>query len=153
TRTRCARPFSTWHQFTTGTGSPPFGWRLNHVSTSRSSANIFRRLERELGQELFDRSGGPVRMTSAGTAVLPLARAALAAVHEIAGIAEQLKGVLRGRVAVGMMTSCPPDVITGALAAFHDEHPGVEISLAEASSADLITGLRHGAIDLAHRDV
>jgi DNA-binding transcriptional LysR family regulator len=119
-----------------------------HIAQPGVSAQI-RRLERELGHELFDRSGGPVRMTSAGTAVLPLARAALAAVHEIAGIAEQLQGVLRGRVAVGMMTSCPPGVITGALAAFHDEHPGVEISLVEAPSADLITGLRRGAIDLA----
>jgi DNA-binding transcriptional LysR family regulator len=119
-----------------------------HIAQPGVSAQI-RRLERELGHALFDRSGGSVRVTDAGARVLPLARAALAAVHEIAGIAEQLRGVLRGRVAVGMMPSCPPDVITGTLAAFHDEHPGVEISLVEAPSADLIAGLRGGAIDLA----
>jgi DNA-binding transcriptional LysR family regulator len=60
-----------------------------------------------------------------------------------------LRGVLRGRVAVGMMTSCPPDVITGTLAQFHDKHPGVDITLIEAPSADLLAGLRDGAIDLA----
>lgn len=119
-----------------------------HIAQPGVSAQI-RRLESELGQALFDRSGGSVRLTDAGARVLPPARAALAAVHEISAVAEQLRGVLRGRVAVGMMPSCPPDVITGTLAAFHDEHPGVEISLVEAPSADLIAGLRDGAIDLA----
>ncbi len=119
-----------------------------HIAQPGVSAQI-RRLERELGHSLFDRSGGLVRVTGAGAAVLPLARAALAAVHEIADVAEQLRGIVRGRVAVGMMTSCPPDVLSGTLAAFHEQHPGVEISLVEAPSADLIAGLRGGAIDLA----
>jgi DNA-binding transcriptional LysR family regulator len=119
-----------------------------HIAQPGVSAQI-RRLESELGHALFDRSGGAVRLTDAGARVLPPARAALAAVHEITAVAEQLRGVLRGRVAVGMMPSCPPDVITGTLAAFHDEHPGVEISLVEAPSADLIAGLRGGAIDMA----
>lgn len=119
-----------------------------HIAQPGVSAQI-RRLERELGHALFDRSGASVRVTDAGAAVLPLARSALAAVNEITDIAAQLRGILRGRVAVGMMTSCPPNVITGTLAAFHDEHPGVEISLVEAPSADLIAGLRDGSIDLA----
>jgi DNA-binding transcriptional LysR family regulator len=119
-----------------------------HIAQPGVSAQI-RRLERELGHALFDRSGGSVRVTDAGAAVLPLARAALAAVHEIADAAEQLRGSMRGRVAVGMMTSCPPNVVTGTLAAFHEQHPGVEISLVEAPSADLIAGLRGGAIDVA----
>jgi DNA-binding transcriptional LysR family regulator len=119
-----------------------------HIAQPGVSAQI-RRLERELGHALFDRSGGAVRLTDVGAAVLPLARAALAAVDQIAYVAEQLAGAMRGRVAVGMMTSCPPDVVTGNLAAFHEKHPGVEISLVEAPSADLIAGLRDGAIDLA----
>jgi DNA-binding transcriptional LysR family regulator len=119
-----------------------------HVAQPGVSAQI-RRLERELGHELFDRSGRSVRLTDAGAAVLPLARAALSAVAEIGVLADELRGVLRGRVAVGMMTSCPPDVITGTLAQFHDKHPGVDITLIEAPSADLLAGLRDGAIDLA----
>jgi DNA-binding transcriptional LysR family regulator len=119
-----------------------------HVAQPGVSAQI-RRLERELGHALFDRSGGSVRLTDVGVAVLPLARAALAAVDEIGYVAEQFGGAVRGRVALGMMTSCPPDVVTGTLAAFHEKHPGVEIGLVEAPSADLIAGLRDGAIDLA----
>jgi DNA-binding transcriptional LysR family regulator len=98
---------------------------------------------------LFDRSGRSVRPSEAGAAVLPLARAALSAVAAIGAVADELRGVLRGHIAVGMMTSCPPDVITGTLAAFHDKHPGVDITLIEAPSADLLADLRDGAIDLA----
>jgi DNA-binding transcriptional LysR family regulator len=119
-----------------------------HVAQPGVSAQI-RRLERELGHELFDRSGRSVRPTDTGAAVLPLARAALSAVAEIGVLADEFRGVLRGHVAVGMMTSCPPDVITGTLAEFHDKHPGVDITLIEAPSADLLAGLRDGAIDLA----
>ena len=119
-----------------------------HVAQPGVSAQI-RRLERELGQELFDRSGRSVRPTEAGAAVLPLPRAALSTVAAIGAVADELRGVLRGHIAVGMMTSCPADVITGTLAAFHDKHPGVDITLIEAPSADLLAGLRDSAIDFA----
>ena len=46
-----------------------------HVAQPGVSAQI-RRLERELGQALLDRSAGTVRVTEAGAAVLPYARAA-----------------------------------------------------------------------------
>lgn len=119
-----------------------------HVAQPGVSAQI-RRLERELGHELFDRSGRSVRLTDAGAAVLPLARAALAAITEIGNVAEELSGVLRGHVSIGMMTSCPPGVITGTLATFHEQHPGVDITLVEAPSAELVAGLRERAVDLA----
>lgn len=119
-----------------------------HVAQSGVSAQI-RRLERELGHELFDRSGRSVRLTEAGEAALPLARAALSAVAAIGVMADEFRGVLRGHVAVGMMTSCPPDIITSTLAAFHDQHPGVDVTLTEAPSAELIEGVRRGTVHLA----
>lgn len=119
-----------------------------HVAQPGVSAQI-RRLESELGQTLFDRSGRSVRVTDAGAAVLPLARTALAAVAEIRAAADELSGVLRGHVAVGMMTSCPPGAITGALAALHRRHPQVRITLIESPTAELIAGLHSAAVDLA----
>ena len=93
-----------------------------HVAQPGVSAQI-RRLERELGQELLDRGGRSVRLTEAGAAVLPYARAALAAVDELAGL-------LRGHIAIGTVTSHNVD-LPGLLAEFHDDHPAVEITLAE----------------------
>jgi DNA-binding transcriptional LysR family regulator len=118
-----------------------------HVAQPGVSAQI-RRLERELGQELFDRSGRAVRLTEVGEAVLPYARAALAAVAGARQAVDELTGLLRGRVAIGMVTSHNVD-LPGLLADFNQDHPAVEITLREADSADLLDGLLSGSLDLA----
>ncbi|GGM61660.1 LysR family transcriptional regulator [Thermopolyspora flexuosa] len=111
------------------------------------SAQI-RRLERELGAELLDRSGRTVRLTEAGEAVLPYARAALAAVAGARLAVEELTGLLRGRVAVGTVTAHGVD-LPGLLAAFHRDHPGVEITLTTATTDRLLDDLRGGRLDAA----
>ncbi|MBT2406538.1 MULTISPECIES: LysR family transcriptional regulator [unclassified Streptomyces] len=118
-----------------------------HVAQPGVSAQI-RRLEREFGQELLDRSHRSVRLTEAGAAVLPYARAALAAAEGARLAVDELTGLLRGRVAVGTVTSHNVD-LPGVLAGFHEEHPAVEITLAEANTDQLLDDLRTGRLDAA----
>lgn len=118
-----------------------------HVAQPGVSAQI-RRLERELGQELLDRSGRSVRLTEAGAAVLPHARAALAAVAGARLAVDELTGLLRGRVAVGTVTSHGVDM-PGLLARFNRDHPGVEITLTTAVTAALLDDLHTGRLDAA----
>ncbi|TQS44434.1 LysR family transcriptional regulator [Cryptosporangium phraense] len=112
------------------------------------SAQI-RQLERELGQPLFDRSGRTVRLTEVGEAVLPYARAALAATEAARHAVDELTGLLRGRVSVGMITSCGPLGLPEILADFHRKHPAVEVTLTEADSDDLVARLHAGTLDAA----
>ncbi len=119
-----------------------------HVAQPGVSAQI-RRLERELGLALLDRSGRTVRLTAAGGAVLPYARAALAAVAGARLAVDELAGLMRGRVAVGMVTSCASVDLPNLLAGFHHSHPAVEITLSEANSDRLIEELQDGRLDLA----
>lgn len=118
-----------------------------HVAQPGVSAQI-RRLESELGQDLFDRSGRSVRLTEAGAAVLPYARAALAAVEGARVAVDELAGLLRGHVGFGTVTSHNVDLPT-LLAGFHDDHPAVGITLTEANSDQLIDRLRTGQLDAA----
>jgi DNA-binding transcriptional LysR family regulator len=62
---------------------------------------------------------------------------------------DELASLVRGRVAVGMVTACSTPALFDLLAEFHRMHPAVEISLSEANSAELILGLRDGRFDLA----
>ncbi len=119
-----------------------------HVAQPGVSAQI-RQLERELGQELLDRTGRAVRPTEAGRAVLPYARAALAAVEGARLAVDELTGLLRGRVAVGVVTSLPNSLLPDLLAGFHVEHPAVEIHLSEANSDRMVRDLIDGRLDLA----
>ncbi|OHU77147.1 LysR family transcriptional regulator [Mycobacteroides chelonae] len=116
-----------------------------HVAQPGVSAQI-RLLERELGQDLFDRSGRRVRLTDAGEAVIPYARAALAAVAGVREAADEIGGLLRGHIAFGTVTSHGVD-LSSLLSAFHRDHPAITITLTEAVREDLVTGLRDGRLD------
>jgi DNA-binding transcriptional LysR family regulator len=119
-----------------------------HVSQSGVSAQI-RQLERELGQTLLDRTERTVRLTTAGEAIAPYARAALAAVKATRQTAGELAGLLRGRVAVGMVTGCSVAALFDGLQEFHQRYPGIEIVLEEDASDRLVEGVRTGRFDLA----
>jgi DNA-binding transcriptional LysR family regulator len=118
-----------------------------HVAQPAVSAQI-QRLERELGQTLFDRSRRTVRLTAAGEAVLPYARGALGAVRDMHVAADEVTQLVRGTVAIGTVTSHPVDM-PRLLADFHADHPGVEITLGTDSSDDLIENVRTGSLDMA----
>jgi DNA-binding transcriptional LysR family regulator len=118
-----------------------------HVAQPAVSAQI-QRLERELGQPLLDRTRRTVRLTAAGQAALPYAKAALAAVADIRVAVDQLTQLVRGTVTIGTVTSHSVD-IPSLLADFHEEHPNVEITLSTDSSDALIEKVRTGALDAA----
>ncbi|MGW5018054.1 LysR family transcriptional regulator [Streptomyces sp. NHF165] len=127
-----------------------------HLAQPGISAQI-RRLERELGQQLLERSGRGVRVTEAGAAVLPYARAALEAAEGVRQTAGEFAGLLRGRVRVGVVsgvaavsgTAAEGLDVAGVLADFHDAHPRVDIHLTENTSERMLAALRDGELDLA----
>jgi DNA-binding transcriptional LysR family regulator len=118
-----------------------------HITQPGISAQV-RQLERELGAPLFDRSGRVASLTAAGTAALAPARAALAAAAAVRAAVDEVNGLIRGRLVVGMVTACTVTPLFDALAAFHRAHPGIEISLLEDNSDRLVERVRGGAADL-----
>ncbi|MFF7751459.1 LysR family transcriptional regulator [Streptomyces sp. NPDC007971] len=123
---------------------------LLHLAQPGLSAQI-RQLERELGQPLLDRTGRRVRPTEVGEAVLPFARAALAAVDGVRQTVQEFTGLLRGRVAVGLLPGTLTHAfdLAGMLAAFHAAHPHVEVTLTEDTSDRMLAALRAGELDLS----
>src|SRR6202158_1664525 len=119
-----------------------------HISQSGISAQI-RQLEHDLGATLIDRSGRTATLTTAGTAALEHARAALASAAAVRQAVDEVNGLIRGRLVVGMVTACTVTPLFDALAAFHLAHPGVEITLIEDNSDRLTERVRTGAADLA----
>ncbi|MFH8381349.1 LysR family transcriptional regulator [Kitasatospora sp. NPDC018058] len=129
---------------------------LLHLSQPGVSAQI-RQLERELGHPLLDRSGRTVRLTRVGEAVLPHARAALSAAAAARQTAQEFGGLRRGHVRLGMVAGAaltPPSALgtfpglATTLAAFRQEHPGIDFSLAEDTTARMLAALREGRLDL-----
>jgi DNA-binding transcriptional LysR family regulator len=119
-----------------------------HISQPGVSAQV-RQLERELGAPLFDRSARSAELTPAGRAALGPARAALASFDAVRAAVDEVTGLVRGELTVGMVTACTVTPLFEALAAFHRAHPGIGISLLEDGSDRLVEQVRSGAADLA----
>jgi DNA-binding transcriptional LysR family regulator len=97
---------------------------------------------------LFDRTTHRVVPTAAGEAFVAAARNALFAVDEVHAAVEAARGVLRGRVTVGVMQGLPGGPL-GAIEALRREHPGVTVWLRQAPAEEIIDAMREGAVDLA----
>jgi DNA-binding transcriptional LysR family regulator len=117
------------------------------VAQPAVSAQI-RRLERELGEDLFLRDRSGVKLTRAGEAFLPHARAALTASARGRDTIASLRGKLHGRLTVGV--AGPVDRrLAAALGEFHRSHPAIEIVLAHQQNEPLLAAVADGACDVA----
>jgi DNA-binding transcriptional LysR family regulator len=117
-----------------------------HVAQPALTYQI-KRLETELGIQLFVRGPRGVTITAEGEALLPLARAALHAFDAIGARAGELRGgrrVLR----VGFMGQGPGDLLPEILRSFRALHPEVEVSLVQSGFEDCFVGVRTGATDV-----
>ena len=119
-----------------------------HISQSGVSAQI-QRLEHDLGATLIDRSGRTASLTTAGSAALEHARAVLASVDAVRRAVDEVNGLIRGRLVIGMVTACTVTPLFDALGAFRGAHPAVEIRLIEDNSDRLIERVHTGAADVA----
>ncbi|MET8581558.1 LysR family transcriptional regulator [Streptomyces collinus] len=124
--------------------------RRLHVVQSGVSAAI-RALERELGCALFERTSQHVRLTGAGAALLPEARATLNAAQAAQDAVRAAQDTLRGTVNVGAMASVEVVDLPALLGQLHARHPAIDVRLrlATAGSAGLAHALLSGDLDVA----
>jgi DNA-binding transcriptional LysR family regulator len=121
----------------------------NRVSVAQPAVSAqIRRLERELGEPLFHRDPRAVTLTPAGEALLPHARAALAAAERGRDTIASLRGMLTGRLRIGV--AGPVDHrLAETLGEFHRRHPAIEIAVSQEQNEPLLLAVAQGEIDAA----
>jgi LysR family transcriptional regulator, transcription activator of glutamate synthase operon len=119
-----------------------------HVAQSALSHQI-RRLEAELGTELFERTSRSVVPTEAGETVAARARRVLAEVDGVREEVDELGGVVKGRLAIGALLPAGTLDVPSLLAGFSHAYPGVEVGLREGTAEDMLRHLAHDEIDVA----
>jgi DNA-binding transcriptional LysR family regulator len=108
-----------------------------------------RRLEAELGERVFLRDRRSVRLTPAGEALLPHARAALAQVSLGREAIAAHRGLLTGPLAIGLVHPLPGRRIVRSIGAFVRAHPTVALSLREGETDALLAGVEAGSLHCA----
>ena len=119
-----------------------------HVAQSALSHQV-RRLEAELGTELFERTSRTVVVTEAGEAVARRARSMLAEVDGIRGEVDELRGLVRGRVSVGATLPAGELDVPRLLVRFSETFPGIELDLHEGTAGDMRRYLAEDSVDAA----
>jgi LysR family transcriptional regulator, hydrogen peroxide-inducible genes activator len=105
------------------------------------------KLEEELGIKIFDRSKQPVLPTEAGAAIIAQARTIIAETKAIHEIVQVQKGILHGRLALGIIPTLAPYLLPLFVASFTKKYPHVKLIINELTTDLIIAKLRDGKID------
>lgn len=121
--------------------------RHAHLTQPALTASI-QKLERDLGAKLFERARSGATLTAAGEALLPRARAALAAVEDGRRAVEEIAGLATGHVRVGAGPTVCTYYLPRTFARFRAKYPGVRVHLREAHGGELLDAIESGELDL-----
>lgn len=119
-----------------------------HISQPALSVEI-RRLEEDLGLQLFIRSRTGTQPTEAGTRLARHAEVLLASAHRLAEEAHDLAAGAVGHVSIGFVQTMVHRSLPAAVRSLATTHPGVRVELVEMGTGAQLEALQYGRIDIA----
>lgn len=132
---------------------------VDHGSVHRAAEALFvaqpsvsqglRALERDLGTQLFHRTGRQLVLTAAGETLIDPAREVIGWMEHARSAVDATEGLRSGRLVVASMPSQAASPLAGLVAAFVRRHPAVQVSVrAAATPDDVVDLLRTGEAEL-----
>ncbi|WP_420239425.1 LysR substrate-binding domain-containing protein [Telmatobacter bradus] len=121
---------------------------LCHVSQPTLSAQI-RKLEEDLGVQLFERTNRKVMLTETGGRMLVHAQRALAEAAALEEVAQSARDPLSGPLKLGVIPTLSPYLMPLLLAPMRREHPRMPLVLREEPTQMLLQALRAHELDAA----
>ena len=112
------------------------------------SASI-RRLEDHLGTRLLDRGRQGASVTACGEALVPRAKAVLAALSEAERAVAEVAGLRAGEVRLGAGATVCTYLLPKYIQRFREAHPAIRVRLREGRREGLVDAVLGGEIDLA----
>ena len=113
-----------------------------------SLSQYIKKVEKEVGMELFDRSGGDVRLTDAGRAYIDIGRKMLDLEHQLEGRFSDLASFKSGSIVIGISAHRSVALMPPIVSAFKSLYPGITLRIVERYRAELVEAAEHGEFDL-----
>ncbi|MET3762281.1 LysR substrate-binding domain-containing protein [Sphingomonas sp. UYEF23] len=105
-------------------------------------------LESQIGAVLFNRNGKAVRLTEAGILFRAYAMRSLAELEAGRHALEELSGLQRGTLRVGVSQSFVRKLLPPILGAFIGRHPAVQLTVTEMTAGQIELALSQSELDL-----
>ena len=118
------------------------------VTQSTLSAGL-KELERILGSRLVERNKQTVLMTPNGLEVARRARVILTATQDLVEIADGSTQPMTGLLRLGVIPTIAPFLLPACLRSLHRRYPALRLALREDVTANLLTRVEDGTLDLA----
>jgi DNA-binding transcriptional LysR family regulator len=107
-----------------------------------------RKLEDELGAELFERRGRTIRLTAAGNEALRTSRRCLAEADQVRSATLNAAKGESGRVRMGFVGSATYSLLPRMIPVFRQRYPGIELELHESTNLELLALLEQERLDV-----
>lgn len=127
-----------------------FSAAADRVGTAQSTiSSRIKELETVLGHSLFLRSTRRVSLSPAGVAALPAARTALSSLDAVREVIDDMAGIRRGRIRLGVIAGATVPGLGRILADFANEFPGIDLVITSQASDALERAIADGSLDIA----
>ncbi|WP_432648048.1 LysR family transcriptional regulator [Mitsuokella sp.] len=117
------------------------------VSQPALSASV-RKVEKELGLPIFDRSTSPLQLTDAGRAYIDAAERIFHIKKDLKSYCDDLAGLESGTLQLGGTNFFASCFLPPMIEAFSQRHPHIALSVIESDSADLFNKLMTEELDI-----
>ena len=114
-----------------------------------SLSQYIKKIEKEVGQPLFDRTNGEVRLTDAGRVYIEAGRKILDIERQMELEFSDLSADRAGSLVIGAAPYRAAGMLPEVAKRFKSIHPGMHLVVREGTTAELVDGIEHGEYDVA----
>ena len=113
-----------------------------------SLSQYIKKIEEQVGMQLFDRTGSDVRLTDAGKVYVDISKKILDLNHQMQNRFSDIAAYKEGTIIVGTSPYRSAAMMPQIVKSFRDKYPGMHIVVEEMTSLELIDATEHGKFDL-----
>lgn len=117
--------------------------------TQPSLSQYIKKIEKEIGLSLFDRTNGDIRLTDAGRVYIEAGKKILDIEHQMENSFTDLASYKTGSLIIGAAPYRAASMMPVIALSFQKLHPGMHLIVREGTTAELVEGMEHGEYDLA----
>ena len=117
--------------------------------TQPSLSQYIKKIEKEIGADLFIRTNGDVRITDAGRIYIEAGRRILDIEHQMENAINDIAACKTGSLIVGTSPYRSASMMPLIAAKFKELHPNMYLVIREKTTAELLDGMEQGEFDLA----